>query len=117
MDNWTVEGEGDSMLFGVAEIGSTEPSDPVPIVITNRTNYTMGGVSVGARGEGKDLLQFAADVDGAPGVWAAVGQDVTPGKKIAPDGFFTVWTRIIPPDEHEPGRIGFQINIDSFVVG
>ena len=118
MANWLIgDGKG-VMMFGSCEIGSEEPSPAVPITIKSRSQYSMGGVSVGARGPGRDLLQFAADVDGEPGVWAAVGEEVTPGRVIHPGESFNVWARIVPPPEDtEPGNVAFQINIDAFVVG
>jgi hypothetical protein len=116
MPNWMVKGEGDMLMLGVAEIGSDEPGEPVPIAITNTSDWTMSSISVGAQGEGRDLLQFAADKDGAPGVWAAAGEEVTPGVRIAPDQSFVIWARVLPPAEHDPGRVPFQINIKGLAV-
>ena len=117
MASWVIKGaENDAIMLGVAEIGAEEPSDPVPLEIKNVSGHRMRGVSVGVRGEARDLVQLAVDLDGHPGVWAAPGEAVTPATMIVPGASFTVWSRIVPPDEHPPGRVGFKINIEGFAV-
>jgi hypothetical protein len=116
--NWRITSgdPSDKLLLGRAEIGETEPTEPVSIDFQNISGYIMGGVVVGAEGDGATLIQFARDEGGQPGAWAEAGQQVISGR-VERDGSFRVWARIIPPEDGNIGMQDFDIVVKGMAVG
>lgn len=110
------QGNGEIVMLGTAEIGSDEPTEPVPVDFENVSSYTMAGVVVGAQGKGAKMVQFAMDDGGQPGVWAEPGQQVIHEGRRAPGESFRVWTRIYPPEDGDVGTQPFEIFVKGMAV-
>jgi hypothetical protein len=77
-----LELKASSIVDGKVDLGKVDigvkdrDSVPVQLVLTNTASSAIRDVQVGLQGDGATAVRLATDADGAPGVWAAVGESI-----------------------------------------
>lgn len=122
-DHWHLFNENDPdasvIELGDATINDEEQraTDPLPLLLVNKTSFDVRDVIVSAQGAGAQFVQFARDESGQPGVWTQPGMEVRAHDGIICRGeHFRVWTRAITTEESEVGELAFGIKVMGTAV-